>query len=146
MLALLAYLSLCGNSPTLDKFAAVGSHVKSALQVAGVRRGPCTPTDCELLMQDGSRWTVFGQLVTRQRYLRSEAGKRMPFGLNNVVGRQQSLKRLSALTGVKFRMANDRRIHDGSIKLQGGTEARLYFRVGRRGYVEEIGVTIGEGE
>lgn len=143
--AMAAFMLLGGNAPTFTVFSAVGSHVDNAYRVPGLRCGSCTPTDCEILTSDGSRWTIFGSTVTRQRYLRSEAGKRLPFGLAGVAGRDQSLKIVSARAGVELTRSKGR-VYDGPIKLEDGTDAILYVKLSPKGAVDEIGVTLGEGE
>lgn len=145
VMALVAFTLLRGNAPTLQAFAAVGTHVEDANHVPGLRRGPCTPNDCEILTRDGSRWTIFGNTVTRQRYLRAEAGKRLPFGVASIANKDQSLSIVSLQAGVTL-TRSEPLIYDGPIKLQDGTGAILYVKLSPKGAIEEIGVTLGEAE
>lgn len=133
------------GSPTLKAFSAVGTHVEIADGVSGLRRGPCTPDDCEILTRNNSRWTIFGNTVTRQRYLRSEAGRRLPFGLAGVADKDKSLSIVSVRAGVTL-TRSEPRVYDGPVKLQDGTDAILYVKLSPKGAVEEIGVTLGEAE
>jgi len=134
---------LCGNVGASTAFPAVGSHIENSHDISGVRRGPCTPDDCEMLTKDGSRWTLFGHTITAQRYLRSEAGRRLPFGLFHVSGETKSLRLLRARTGVTFTKAGQHE-YAGLVKLKDGTDATLYVKFTRRGTVSEIGLTLGE--
>lgn len=134
---------LCGNAPMPKAFADVGSHVENACSVIGIRRGRCTSDDCEVLTPNGSRLTIFGGTVTRQRYIRSEAGKRLPFALAGITNKDQALEIVRARTGAVLTISKAN-VYDGPIKLTDGTDAILYVKLNSKGSVEEIGVTLGE--
>lgn len=119
--------------------------VKSAYHISGLQRGPCTAHDCEILTPDGSRWTIFGTLVTRQRYLRVEAGERLPFGLARVARKDKALHKVGINVGVTLTQSVQE-VYDGPVKLHDGTDAILYVKFSKKGAVEEIGLTLGESE
>lgn len=127
-----------------NAFGAVGLHVGSADNIEGVQTGPCTPTDCEILREDGSRWTVFGTMVTRQRYLRPEAGTRLPFGLYRISEKEDALSAVRSSTGINLVRSNNISSYYGLFRLPDGTEAILYLEFDDNGLVMEIGVTVGE--
>jgi hypothetical protein len=61
------------------------------------------------------------------------------------VGKEQSLGIVSSQTGVALTQS-DPHVYDGPIKLADGTDAILYVKLGPKGAVEEIGLTLGEAE
>ena len=134
-----------GDEAVLKEFSAVGTKVNSLYNISGLRSDPCTAHDCEILTSDGSRWTIFGTLVTRQRYLRTEAGERLPFGLARVASKDKALHEVGINVGITLKQSVQD-VYDGPVKLQDGTDAILYIKFSKKGTVEEIGLTLGESE
>jgi len=109
----------------------------------GQPRGPCVPGDCEVLRPDGSRWTIFGTDITRQRYLRREAGRQLPLGLASVKSKAAAIARVERRARVKL-TTDDNLHYQAPIDPNGEDLTYIHMVFGRDGLLHEIGVSLGE--
>ena len=141
--ALIMLMSLSANTSLATAFSAVGKAIKDISHLKGKRLYPCAPTDCEILRPDGSRLTIFGKDITRQRYLRREAGSRLPFGLAKVKSKANAIKIVESHLGVRF-STDDGSYYQAPFPIDGEELSFIYIQFDRIGSMKEIGVSLGE--